>query len=174
MKQTFEKHRYWMKVPAMCFLGMLFFIAGLSKLLYASNSFSPFPFIETMPVVSAIYPALPYIEMAIGLLLIHGVLLKLIALISGSIVAVFIANCIYMISIGRGSELCGCFGMAGRLTYVDALVIDCLMAVMAVTIFFCHKGGYFNLTPWFLDSEPIKQNKGHNLNGLKVDMLSQK
>ena len=155
MKGWFEKYRYLIKVLAMTFLGMLFFIAGLSKLLYESKSFSPFPFLETLPGATFFYPVLPYIEIAIGLLLINGVLLKLAAIISGSMVAVFIANNLYMIAIGRGFEQCGCFGMAGGLTYFGALGIDVAMALMVVVIIICQRGSYFNMTPWFLDDMKI-------------------
>jgi len=158
MKRWFEKYRYWMKIPAMTFLGMIFIVAGVGKLFYQSGAFAPFPFIEGLPlaVTQLLFSVLPYIEIAIGAMLIHGFMVKFVAAIVGSMLAVFIANNIYMVSIGRGVEPCHCFGMAGGLTYVDALVIDIMMAVLVAVIFICQKGSYFNIKPWFLDSEPIR------------------
>jgi len=151
MKRWFEKYRYWMNVPAMLLLGMFLIVAGVGKLLYNSNSFASYPFLESLPLTQALYLALPYIEIAIGLMLIHGFMVKFAATMAGSMVAVFAISNILLINVGKGFELCGCFGMAGSLTYVDALVIDFIMAVLVAAVFICHRGRYFNLTPWFLE-----------------------
>lgn len=161
MKRTFEKYRYWMKVPAMTFLGMIFIVAGVGKIFFYSSAFSPFPFIQLfdaglpLAINQFLFAVLPYVEIVIGAMLVHGFMVKFANTIAASMVGVFLINNIYMVSIGRGREPCHCFGMAGGLTYIDALVIDIMMAVMVAVIFFCHKGSYFNLTPWFLDSQPI-------------------
>lgn len=157
MKRTFEKYRYWANVPAMLLLGMFFIVAGVGKLLYQSNSFASYPFLESLPLAQGLYLALPYIEIAIGAMLIHGFMVRFATTMAASMVALFVASNIILITMGRGAEACGCFGMAGRLTYIDALFIDSLMAVLIVVIFICHRGRYFNLTPWFLDSEPIRE-----------------
>ena len=157
MKTWFEKYRYIMKLPTMTFLGMIFIVSGVGKLLYNSGAFVPFPFIEGLPVAvsQVLFSVLPYVEIIIGAMLVHGFMVKFATVVTGSIVLLFIVNNIIMVSIGRGREPCNCFGMAGGITYVDALVIDCIMAAMVAVILICHKGGYFNITPWFLDSEPI-------------------
>ena len=158
MKRWFEKYRYVMKLPAMTFLGMIFIVAGVGKLLYNSAAFVPFPFIEGLPVAltQVLFSVLPYVEIAIGAMLLHGFMVKFAAVIAGSMILVFIVNNIAMVSRGRGREPCQCFGMAGGLTYVDALVIDIMMVILVAVIFFCQKGGYFNTTPWFLDSQPLR------------------
>ena len=153
MRRWFEKYRYWMNVSAMTFLGMIFIVAGVGKLLYQSDSFVPFPFLESLPFTQALYSVLPYYEIAIGALLIHGVMVKFVTTLSAFMVAVFATISIVMISTGRGTELCGCFGMAGRLTYIEVLVVEVLMAVLIAVVILCHRGRYFNLIPWFLESE---------------------
>lgn len=167
MKRRFEKYRYWMNVPAMLFLGMTFIVSGLGKLVYDSNSFSLAPFFGFLsPVpIETFYPMLPYIELVIGILLIHGVVVKFAATMAASLVAAFTASNIAMVSMGKGMELCGCFGMAGMLTYTGALVMDTIMAILVATIFVCHRGGYFNLTPWFLEN-------GHKAEGATSSVAS--
>ena len=56
---------------------------------------------------------------------------------------------------GQGLDLCGCFGMAGRLNYIGAFGIDVAMALMVTVILICQRGSYFNMTPWFLDDMKI-------------------
>lgn len=155
MKRTFEKYRYWMKIPAILNLGMLLIAAGVGKLFYQSNSFAPAPFLETLPGGAVFYAVLPYIEIAIGLLLVSSLMVKFAATMAAGLVLIFAGSNIFLITMGQGLDLCGCFGMAGRLTYVDALVVDAIMAVLVAVIFICQRGGYFNMTPWFLDSVPI-------------------
>jgi len=152
MRRCFEKYRYWMNMPAMIFLGMIFIVAGVGKLLYQSDSFAPFPILESLPFTQALYSVLPYIEIAIGALLIHGVMVKFATTLCAFMVAVFATGTAVLVATGRGTELCGCFGMAGRLTHIEALVVEFLMAVLIVAVTVCHRGRYFNLTPWFLDN----------------------
>ena len=152
MKRWFEKYRYWMNVPAMTFLGMLFIVAGVGKLLYQSDSFAPFPFLESLPFTQVLYVVLPYIEIAIGALLIHGVMVKFAATLCAFMVAIFVASTVVLIAMGKGAELCGCFGMAGRLTHIEALVVELLMAGLITVVILCHRGRYFNLIPWFLEN----------------------
>ena len=155
MKHWIEKHGYWMKIPIMLNLGMLFIVAGVGKIFYASNSFSTAPFIETLPGAMLFYTVLPYIEIILGLLLVSGLMVKFAAASAAALVAVFVGSSLYLVSIGHGFDLCGCFGMAGGLTYFGALGIDVAMALMVVVIIICQRGSYFNMTPWFLDDMKI-------------------
>ena len=43
MKRWIENHGYWMKIPMMLNLGMLFIVAGVTKLLYQSDGFTTAP-----------------------------------------------------------------------------------------------------------------------------------
>jgi len=151
MKAWFEKYRYWINVPAMTMLGMFLLVAGVSKLFYQSGSFSAAPFIESLPLVGVFFVVLPYIEIALGLLLVNGVAVKFAATLTGAMVAQFATSNIILITMGKGFELCDCFGMAGRLTYLDALIIDGIMAFLVAVVLVCHRGRYFNRLPWFLE-----------------------
>ena len=155
MKSWIEKHGYWMKIPVMLNLGMLFIVAGVTKLFYQSNSFTTAPFLEATPGALSLYAALPYIEIVIGLLLISGLMVKFAAACAAALITIFLASTLYLVSTGHGFDLCGCFGMAGRLTYISALGIDVIMAGMVAIIFICQRGTYFNMTPWFLDETKI-------------------
>lgn len=155
MKHWIEKHGYWMRIPLMINLGMLFIVAGIGKLAYSSNSFTVAPFLETLPGFAWFYSILPYVEIVIGLLLVAGLLVKYAAISAGIMVAVFTASSIYLVGIGQGSELCGCFGMAGNLNFKGALIIDATMVLMVAAILLCQKGGRYNYTPWFLDDMKV-------------------
>ena len=155
MKGWIAQHGYWMKIPVIMNLGMLFIVAGVGKLFYQSSSFAAAPFIETLPGGMLFYTALPYIEIVIGSLLVIGLLVKFAAASAGVLIIMFASSSLYLVSIGKGFDLCGCFGMAGRLNYISALGLDVVMAGMVAIIFICHRGGYFNMTPWYLDDNKI-------------------
>jgi len=155
MRKRIEKYGYWMKIPAMLNLGMLFIVAGVGKLFYQSNSFATAPFLETLPGAMWLYTVLPYIEIAIGVLLVTGLMVKFAAASAGALVTIFAISSLYLVSIGQGFDLCGCFGMAGRLNYIGALGIDVVMAAMVAVIFICQRGSYFNMVPWFLDDKQV-------------------
>ncbi len=155
MKRWIENHGYWMKIPVMLNLGMLFIVAGVTKLFYQSNSFTTAPFLETIPGALSFYAALPYIEIVIGLLLVSGLMVKFAAASAAVLIAVFMGSSLYLVSTGHGFDLCGCFGMAGRLNYIGALGVDVVMALAVTIILVCQRGSYFNMTPWFLDDIKI-------------------
>ena len=155
MKHWIEKHGYWMKIPVMLNLGMLFIVAGVTKLFYQSDSFTTAPFLETIPGALSLYAALPYIEIVIGLLLISGLMVKFAAACAAALITIFLASTLYLVSTGHGLDLCGCFGMAGRLNYIGAFGIDVAMVLMVTVILICQRGSYFNMTPWFLDETKI-------------------
>lgn len=167
MKRWFNKYRTWILLPAMINLGMLFFVAGLSKLLYRSSSFEAAPFIEALPGFNVMYQILPYAEMVIGLLLIHGIFIKFAGTMAGGFALLFAISNIIMINMGKGLDMCGCYGMAGRMTYLDAMIVDGIIAVLVAMVFLCYRGKWFNKKPWFINDD----NNEHNLQGLEVDML---
>lgn len=151
MKRWFNKYRYWIKLVAMLNLGSFFFMAGITKLLYSSDSFGAAPFIEELPMFGMLAHILPYVEIVLGLLLINGVMIKFVNTIALGFILLFAFSNIWMISAGRGMDMCGCYGMAGHLTYLDAMIVDGIMAVLAITVFICDRGKYFNKVPWFID-----------------------
>lgn len=148
-----EGYRYWLSVLAIIFLGMIFTVAGVGKLLAGSKGFEPFGPLTFLPqsFVEAIGIGFPYIEIIIGGLLILGIAVKFAASLSALLIAGFIASNILAIYLGRGAEPCGgCFGVAGGLTAVSALIVDGIMAVMVAVIAICYRGDFFDISPMVL------------------------
>lgn len=142
---------YWSGILATILLGMLLVVAGVGKLMSGTTGYDAYLFPSFLPelVTGAAYIAIPYVEVAVGLLLILGIGVKFATSISAWLIACFVASNLYLLSIGVGT--CGdCFGVAGGLTVYAALVIDGLMALMVAVIFLSQKGTYFNITPWYL------------------------
>ena len=150
-----EGHKYWVVLLATIFLGMVFLVAGTGKLLAQSDSFSPFVFPGFLPValIQAIYTVAPYVEIALGILLVLGIAIRLVTVISAKMITGFILSNLYMIYLGVGVKPCGgCFGYFGSLTAISSLMLDGIMAALVVIILLCCRGSFFNLTPWFLQS----------------------
>lgn len=149
-------YRYWIGILGGIFLGMIFVVAGVGKLLAHSSSYEPFihPARMTQPLIDTVSLGLPYVEIIIGLLLICGVATRFCASISALIITGFIASNLYLLSIGVG--ICGgCFGVAGGLSVYAALALDGIMAGLVAVIFACHKGSYLNISPWFITGHTV-------------------
>lgn len=148
-----EGYKYWIGTLALIFLGMIFTVAGVGKLLAGSKAFEPFvsPGFLPQSFVEVIYIGLPYLEIIIGLLLILGILVKFSTSLASLLIIGFIASNILTIYLGGGAEPCGgCFGLLGGLTAISALAMDGIMAVMVAVILVCYRGNFFDISPWFL------------------------
>lgn len=149
-------YRYWIGILGATFLGMIFIIAGVGKLLAQPSTYEPFAFwiIHIPAVTDTISAGLPYAEIIIGLLLICGIVTRLATGVSAALIACFAASNLYLLSIGVG--ICGgCFGVAGGLSVYAALTIDGIMAALVLVIFICHRGDDFNISPWFLTGHTV-------------------
>ena len=156
-----EGHKYWVVLLATIFLGIIFLVAGMGKLLAQSDSFSPFLFLGFLPVAltHAIYIVIPYTEISLGALLVLGIAIRFITSLSALMITGFIASNLYMIYLGVGTGPCGgCFGYFGSLTAISSLMLDGIMAALVVVILLCCRGGYFNLMPLFLQSVRMPKN----------------
>ena len=148
-----EDFRYWIGVWAMLFLGVLFIVAGLGKLLAGINGFEPFTALAFLPhsLLDGISMGLPYIEIAIGVLLLLGIAVKFANSCAAFLITGFIVSNLLAIYFGRGAEPCaGCFGVYGSLTAISALLLDGIMAALVVTIAFCYRGSFFDMSPLVL------------------------
>ena len=146
-----KRYLYWPGILATIMLGMILAVAGIGKLLSGTSGFDAYLLPSFLPeaLTGAAYTAIPFIEVAVGLLLILGIGVKFATSISAWLISCFAASNLYLLSIGVGT--CGdCFGVASGLTVYAALVIDGLMALMVTVIFLSQKGTYFNITPWYL------------------------
>ena len=151
---------HWVSKLAVIFLGMIFIVAGVGKLL-ATNSLESFllPASIQFPFAQVVFGILPYLEIAIGALLVSGIAVRFAATVSLVLAVAFMVVNIIMVSSGLGTVLCGgCFGVAGKLSTYAALTMDIIMAVLSLNILFCYRGRFFNLVPWYLET-------GHNAEG---------
>ncbi|WP_054056318.1 MauE/DoxX family redox-associated membrane protein [Alloactinosynnema sp. L-07] len=88
------------------------------------------------PLVSVVAAGLPFLELALGLLLLLGLGTRLVAVVSGLVLLAFIAGVAQ--SWARGLSIdCGCFGGGGPVTegqtkYPQELARDIGFLVMAV------------------------------------------
>jgi uncharacterized membrane protein YphA (DoxX/SURF4 family) len=77
---------------------------------------------------------LPWLELAIGLLLLVGIWLRYVSILAAAILGVFFA--IMLLSFGKGMGIdCGCFGVGEPLT-AKTLARDGLLLAAAITLAF--------------------------------------
>ena len=149
--------RQWLGVLASLFLGTIFVYAGVEKVFSQSKNLEPFlpqEFLPTFPFLS-ISAALPYVEIIIGALLIIGITVKLATAFSVVMIAGFMVSNIMLINLGLAAEPCGCFGggMGGGISVGTSLMLDGIMAAMALTILLFHPDSFKSITPWYLTTE---------------------
>jgi len=153
------RYRYWISTGACIILGLILVTAGVGKLLGQTETFRIFytlpTAIFTPPLINAVSLWLPSIELIIGLLLIIGIAVKLMATFSSVLIAAFIASNSWLLSHGLGPEPCDCFGILdrifqGELSTIGALYLDIGMLALALAIIFSHPGKLLTVRPWFL------------------------
>jgi len=158
------KHR--LVIGASILLGLVFIVSGLGKLPYhgeflaliLSKSFL------TLPQAVIVARWVPWIELALGLLLIISIAIKFMASFSAALIVAFIANNSWMISLGLGDEPCGCFGNTehlplAQLSIIEALYLDIGMLALALIILFCYPGNFRTIRPWFLRGGRVAKEK---------------
>ena len=150
--------KYWIGVGASIILGLMFFTAGLGKLLHQTAIpeiyFMTLPSFATPALIEAFFSWLPRIELIVGLLLIIGIAAKLVAVFSSALIAGFIANNSWLLIHGLGEIPCGCFGIVEemvqiRLSATVSLYLDIAALALVSIILSCYKSGFFNVNPWF-------------------------
>jgi uncharacterized membrane protein YphA (DoxX/SURF4 family) len=108
--------RPWLGLAGRLLLGGLFLAAGATKVgdLAASgravNAYQLLPY----DAATAVGAALPFIELALGVLLVLGLATRLAAAVSAVLLAVFIAGIASVWARGLSID-CGCFGSGGQL-----------------------------------------------------------
>lgn len=144
-----EGYKYWIGVLAGLFLGMIFIVAGVGKLLVGSMSFMPVTSPSAITIIS--FAIFPYVEIIVGMCLILGVLIGYTSVAAALLISGFIGQNLINIYQGSGNLPCNdCFGIAGSLTAYSALFIDGLMVIMLILILICNRRSYFRISPWFL------------------------
>lgn len=153
------RYEHRLGLGASIILGIIFCISGLGKLLVQAEFFETFfpayPDFLTLEQARLLFNWLPYVELAIGSLLIVGFATKLIAALSSLLIAAFITSNIWFITHGMGSEPCGCLGIVDRiiqnkLSTQQALYLDIAMLALILITLLCYQRNFTNIYPWFL------------------------
>lgn len=136
-------------------LGLMLLVSGAGKLPgqaeFADVLLGSF---WTPTIANLISHVLPWVEVALGALLILGVFPRLTATLSLPLLAGFMANNIWAIS--QGMERfpdCGCFGVLeeifGSLSPVQAMSMDIVLILFAVTVIVFHPAPFLSFQSWF-------------------------
>ena len=158
---------HWLGLGASIILGIIFFISGIGKLLVEAELFETYypAFLDflTLNQVRLLFYGFPYVELAIGLLLIVGFATKLIAALTSLLIAGFIASNVWFITHGMGFEPCGCLGIfdrlfQNRLSTQQSLYLDIAMLALVLITLLCYQRNFTDIYPWFLKKDKTKEN----------------
>ncbi len=119
-------------------LGAVWIASGAVKLLDPHGTVASVKAYELIPddMVSLVAGVLPFLELALGLLLVFGVGVRIVAVVSGLVLLVYIAGIAQ--SWARGLTIdCGCFGgggqvAAGQTHYPQEILRDTGFLLLAV------------------------------------------
>jgi len=121
-------------------VGATFLIAGIAKLPMHPE------WVEVMlaykilslPLIKPYIAVIPWLEITIGACLILGLFIRFFSLVSIPIIASFIGGNVIALLYSL-SEGCGCFGELIAVSHKGALVIDALLLIGVLLIFFQRK-----------------------------------
>ncbi len=131
----------WFALVLRVVVGVLWIYAGISKVGDAAGSVRAVRAYQVLPefLVKGLGYGLPYVEIALGVLLIAGLATRLVAVVSALLFLVYIVGIAQ--ASARGLQIdCGCFGGGGPLkagqatTYTADLVRDVLLFIGAVLL----------------------------------------
>ena len=137
-----KKYLPWIGLLSRLVLGGVLLAAGLLKYQHLDKSqmavrayeLLPIPFANFMGVI------LPFLEIAVGVLLVIGAGVRISALISGVLMIAFIFGISWAWAQGLSID-CGCFGGGGQVepgtaNYLPELLRDGGLALLAIYLFF--------------------------------------
>jgi len=150
---TKARQNQYVALACRLILGGVFVLAGLGKLPYAWELFIGLTdVLEILHIPHSLWKfiqlqRLPWIELAVGTLLIVGLLTRLAALVS---VLLTLAFLIYnSVKLFLPGEWCFCFGATLQLSLPVAQVIDIILLLMALLLLF-HRNVRWSLDSWLL------------------------
>ena len=154
------RYKHWLGLGASITLGMIFLVSGIGKLLLQEGKlfetfFPGFLDFLSLDQTRLLFYGLPYVEIAIGTLLIVGFATKLIAALTALLIAAFIASNVWFITHGMGFEPCGCLGIFDRLfqsklSTQQSLYIDIAMLALILITLLCYQRSFTSIRLWFL------------------------
>lgn len=136
-----KKYQPWIGLIFRLVLGGVLLVAGLLKYQHLDKSQMAVRAYELLPIALANFLGivLPYLEIAVGILLIIGAAVRVSAVISGLLMFAFSIGIAQAWARGLSID-CGCFGGGGQVApgtanYLPELVRDAGLAFMAFYLF---------------------------------------
>jgi uncharacterized membrane protein YphA (DoxX/SURF4 family) len=152
----FLTHRYLTLVTRLA-LGGVFIFAGAAKLgqlqgfIHIVYEYQILPYYSFVQIYGYVLPPL---EVALGVFLVLGLLLR----ISSSVFILVIISFVIAksVALARGMGLpCGCFGEVAVMLGSQALALDLFLLALAFQILF-HRGEFLSLGPWLKRRRALK------------------
>jgi len=147
------------------FLGLTLLVSGVGKIPGQAEFIDALlQSLWTPAVAYFIGYCLPWVEAALGVLLLIGVFPRIAAGLSLPLTAGFMANNSWALSQGikQFPQCAFCFGIweewLGSISPLHALCLDVLLFCLALIILLLHPGGFLDFRPWF-----IKRKGGKNI-----------
>ena len=141
MKSFLVKNQPWITLLGRLLLGGVLLVAGGLKVTKPTESANATAAYKILPTDLAhlVGYALPWVEVAIGLLLILGIMVRYSAIFSGIIMVIFIAAIASVWARGLLID-CGCFGGGGQVepgdaNYLTPLLRDAGLAALGIYLF---------------------------------------
>jgi uncharacterized membrane protein YphA (DoxX/SURF4 family) len=139
------------------FLGLTLLVSGTGKLPGQAEFIDALLQSFWTPTVAYfIGYCLPWVEVALGVLLLIGVFPKIAAGLSLILTAGFMANNSWALSQGieQFPQCAQCFGIweewLGSISPLQALGLDIVLFCLALIILLLHPGGFLTFRPWFV------------------------
>lgn len=136
-----KKYQPWIGLVFRVVLGGVLLVAGLLKYQHLDKSQMAVRAYELLPIALANFLGivLPFLEIAVGILLIIGAAVRVSAVISGLLMFAFSIGIAQAWARGLSID-CGCFGGGGQVApgtanYLPELVRDAGLALMAFYLF---------------------------------------
>jgi uncharacterized membrane protein YphA (DoxX/SURF4 family) len=136
-------------------LGGIFIFTGFAKVHNIPTLVNEINQYRILPsVLATVYGnVLPYLEIAVGILLVVGIVLRITASIAGLMLLSFAAAKIAALIMNLNITICYCFGAARPLLSTQSLAIDFAMMLLAAQIIWFRKE-IFSIPDWFKRKKP--------------------
>lgn len=137
MNLSLHKDKVWISSAIACILGVVFLVAGLSKLAHFGNFLKVVSLYRLFP--QSWIPVLAFFlicaEITVGILLLIPQFRTMAALFSGALLILFVSLAFY-VRLNNISVSCGCFSLL-RSRKVDTSLIaqDLLLLFLAMTLY---------------------------------------
>jgi uncharacterized membrane protein YphA (DoxX/SURF4 family) len=136
-----KKYSPWFGLLARIILGGVFLLAGFLKYQHLDKSQMAVRAYEILPISIANFLGitLPFLEIAIGILLILGAATRIAAAVGGLLMVAFLFGISQAWARGLSID-CGCFGGGGQVApgtanYLPEILRDSALALMAIYLF---------------------------------------